>query len=154
MGWLKLAALVKIMGRIDSLITSLKSTLQPWRTFLIAIDGRDGVGKSPLGRRLSLELKLPLIETDLYINDIANSLEYHTDELKRVINTRLKNNRPVIVEGIFIRQLLKQLELEPNYVIYVTNSSQSGSYTWQRLFEKYESVFAPTTCDYKIEWGN
>jgi adenylate kinase family enzyme len=97
------------MGRIDSLITSLESTLQPWRAFLIAIDGRGGVGKSPLGRRLSLELKLPLIETDLYLNDISNTLEYHSDELKRVINTRLNKNRPVIVEGIFIRQILKQL---------------------------------------------
>ena len=52
------------MEDLESVIEDLRKRLQPWRTFLIVIDGRDGVGKSPLGRRLSWELQAPLIETD------------------------------------------------------------------------------------------
>jgi hypothetical protein len=55
------------MNYIPALIETLRSKLQPWRAYVIATDGRDGVGKSPLGRKLAFDLHVPLVETDLFL---------------------------------------------------------------------------------------
>lgn len=141
------------MEDLESVIEDLRKRLQPWRTFLIVIDGRDGVGKSPLGRRLSWELQAPLIETDLYPKETDHVLpEYHTQELSRVINKRLTNNRPVIVEGIFIRRLARELGFNADYTIHVTRPGAEGSHIWQEHFLTYEAEFAPSSANRSIVW--
>lgn len=141
------------MGALESVIEELFQRLQPWRTFLIVIDGRDGVGKSPLGRRLSWELQVPLIETDLYLKETEIALpEYHIHELSRVINKRLTNNRPVIVEGIFVRRLARELGFIPDYTVHVTCPEVEGSHKWQEHFLAYEAEFTPSSANRNIVW--
>lgn len=140
------------MEAIEELIKQLQTILQPWRAYLIAVDGRDGVGKSPLSRYMAWKLEVPLVETDLYLaNDDCNPA-YHMRELKRVLQSRLNHNRPVIVEGIFIRRLLKSLDLTPDFVVHVTRPECEGSLAWEVEFLAYESEFQPESADQQISW--
>jgi len=139
------------MKDINNLITKLRTTLQPWRSFLIVIDGRDGVGKSSLGRHLAWELHVPLVETDLFLAEASdNTPVYRFDDLKRVLESRLKHDRPIMIEGIFIRQLLQQIGIKPDFVIYLKNSNCDGSITWESSFIKYDSEFPPNTADHVL----
>lgn len=140
------------MEDVEKLINQLRITLQPWRAYLIAIEGRDGVGKSPLGRRLAWELHVPLVETDLYLAECEGIPKYHSAELKRVLESRIGRNRPVIVEGIFIRQLLAGLGLKPDYVVHVSRPECEGSYTWAAAFAAYEAEFPPASANQQVLW--
>lgn len=140
------------MESIPDLVEKLATELQPWRSYVIAVDGRDGVGKSPLARKLSFELKVPLVETDLFLVPNSGEPKYRKECLTHVIEARLDHNRPVIVEGIFVRRLLKSLCVEPNFVVHVTSDGCEGSYTWSEQFEEYEAEFEPSNVNHHVNW--
>ena len=140
------------MESIPELIETLRAQLQPWRAYVIAIDGRDGVGKSPLGRLLAYKLRMPLVETDLFLVPEKDEPEYRIDCLRSVIESRLGLNRPVMVEGIFVLQLLGNLSIKPDCVIYVTSDGCEGSYVWAEKFAEYESAFNPEGANHQVKW--
>lgn len=140
------------MEDVGKLIAELRESLQPWRAYLIAIEGRDGVGKSPLGRRLAWELHVPLVETDLYLAEGEGMPTYHSVELKRVIESRIGIGRPAIVEGVFIRKLLANLELRPDYVVHVSRPECEGSHTWAEAFSAYEAEYPPASANRQVSW--
>ena len=109
---------------------------------LIAIDGRDGTGKTTLGRFLAWHFNISLVETDLFLRNGAG-LSYHTDQIDRIISQRLSKPRPVIVEGVAVLQLLQSLGRKPDLLVYVTNSNHSGGSTLAKALEQYESSFKP-----------
>ena len=110
--------------------------LGSWRAFLIAIDGVDGAGKSTLGRYLAWKLGMPLVETDLYLT--GDGFAYHDDDLRKVIEHRLKANRPVIVEGIFVLDRLAELGLTADWRLRVVNHDRTeGSQRFNDDFEDY-----------------
>ena len=140
------------MESIPELIETLRAKLQPWRAYVIAIDGRDGAGKSPLGRLLAFKLRVPLVETDLFLVPEKDELEYRIDCLRSVIDSRLSHNRPVMVECIFMLQLLDDLSIKPDFVIHVTSDGCDGSYVWAEQFSKYESEFDPVRANHQVKW--
>lgn len=109
---------------------------------LIAIDGRDGSGKTTLGRFLAWHFNVSLVETDLFLRDGAG-LSYYTDQIERIISQRQSKPRPVIVEGVAVLQLLESLGRKPELLVYVTNSNHSGGSTLAKAIEQYESSFNP-----------
>ncbi|KOR39111.1 hypothetical protein ADT25_22975 [Xanthomonas oryzae] len=109
---------------------------------LIAIDGRDGTGKTTLGRFLACYFNVSLVETDLFLRNGAG-LCYYTDQIDRIISQRLSKPRPVIVEGVAVLQLLQSLGRKPDLLVYVTNSNHSGSSSLAKALEQYESSFNP-----------
>lgn len=136
----------------QTITRDLKATLQPWRSFLIAIDGRDGVGKSSLGRLLAWKLQVPLIETDLYLVQKSGEPTYHLAELQRVVRSRLSCDRPVMIEGIFIRRLAESLGFNIDCLIHVTSSEYQGSAGWRDAFKSYETKFQPASANYQVQW--
>jgi ABC-type phosphate/phosphonate transport system ATPase subunit len=48
---------------------------------LVAIDGRDGSGKTTLGRYLAWRFNVTLIESDLFLLDGENRLTHRVDEI-------------------------------------------------------------------------
>ena len=56
-----------------------------WRSFIVAIDGVDGAGKSTLGRYLAWQLGMPLVESDQYLVQNTGKLDYRNLKLKRLI---------------------------------------------------------------------
>ena len=130
------------------LLTEVNKALGAWRSFLIGIDGRDHAGKSTIGRFLALHMGMPLIETDLFVLDKnqrkdQEKVEYRRKELKRVIDARLNEDRPVIVEGIFLLKTLGGLGLNPDYLIYAVNEGHEGSEARQNEFLAYENEYKP-----------
>jgi len=109
---------------------------------LIAIDGRDGSGKTTLGRFLAWYFNVALVETDLFLQEGAG-LAYHTDQVERLIAQRLAIPRPVIVEGITILKTLQSLGRKPDLLVYVTNAKNPGSDAFAKVFSDYESAFSP-----------
>jgi adenylate kinase family enzyme len=119
---------------------------------IVAIDGRDGVGKTTLGRYLAWHFNVALIETDLFIREGAARFERRVDEVRRIIDFRLRKPRPVIVEGIAVLQLFDEMQCRPDFLIYAQSREHSTSETMEQLLERYESRFHPTkTADLVLE---
>lgn len=109
---------------------------------LIAIDGRDGAGKTTLGRYLAWYFNVTLIETDLFV--VPNSsFTYRLDEIIRIVNFRLNKPRPVIVEGVAVLDLLKQIGRCADFHIFMRNLEYEGSLALASKLENYELSYNP-----------
>ncbi len=111
---------------------------------IVTIDGRDGVGKTTLGRYLAWYFNVTLIETDLFLIPARDYLIHLDDQVNRIIERRITWPRPVIVEGISMLQLMKRINRVPNFAIYVTNLQHSGSKLLKQRLSAYEAAFAPS----------
>ena len=135
------------------LVAAAWKELGEWRKFLIGIDGRDGSGKSTLARFLAWQMGMPAVETDLLLNPKQHGRIYREDDLRRLIQTRFGDKRPVIVEGVFLLKILENLKVKPDYFIFVENQSFKGSSTWQIEFAEYEKEYIPKEkADFVFSW--
>jgi uridine kinase len=113
-------------------------------SLIVTIDGRDGVGKTTLGRYLAWHFNVTLVETDLFLIPAQDHLIHLDDQINCIIERRIATLRlPVIVEGISMLQLMKRLSRVPDFSIYVTNPLHSGSRLLDRRLSAYEAAFAP-----------
>jgi cytidylate kinase len=110
---------------------------------IVAIDGRDGVGKTTLGRYLAWQFNVSLIETDLFLFHGTGKLQRRTEEISRIIEFRLKKPRPVIVEGVKILQLFDSIRRRPDFLIYAQVAEHSTGETMEHLLSEYEAKFNP-----------
>jgi hypothetical protein len=104
------------------LLKELRKFCILWRSLIIAIDGRNGAGKSSLGRYLSWQLDVPPIETDFWIGEDL-PVVHMVPELRELICKRLKLDRPVMVEGIMMLRMLEQAKLTSKFLVLITNQS-------------------------------
>jgi len=111
---------------------------------IITIDGRDGVGKTTLGRYLAWHFNVTLIETDLFLIPTRDHVVYLDDQINRIIERRITSPVPVIVEGVAMLQLMKRINRIPDFSMYLTNPRQSSSPTVERRLSPYEVAFAPS----------
>ena len=126
---------------LEEIEEKIKEKLYPWRKFTIAIDGFDGAGKSPLGRYLSWKLQVPLIETDLLIISHSKPVNFDLECLQKLVNARHSLDRPVIVEGIKILETLKNINIDPDFLVFVENLGFSGSHSLESEIKEYLSKF-------------
>jgi uridine kinase len=110
---------------------------------IVTVDGRDGVGKTTLGRYLAWHFNVTLIETDLFLIPAQDYLIHLDDQINRIIERRITSPRPVIVEGISMLQLMKRINRVPDFSIYVTNPRHSGCKLLAQRLAAYEAAFAP-----------
>lgn len=106
----------------DNLLTCLRSFCLPWRALTIAIDGRNGAGKTSLARYLAWQLGMPVLETDLWLSS-TSPVTHRIDALREVVRSRHRQDRPVIIEGIMMQRTLELLGVRPDYLIVVTNEA-------------------------------
>src|SRR5215471_19511940 len=111
---------------------------------IITIDGRDGVGKTTLGRYLAWHFNVTLIETDLFLIPAKDYLIHLDDQINRIIERRVTTPLPVIVEGVSILQLMRRINRVPAFRIYVTNPQRWSSPMMARKLAAYEAAFAPS----------
>jgi len=128
------------------------AALDSWHGFLIALDGVDGAGKSQLGRYLSWQLQMPVIETDLFLVQGAG-LSYRIGELENLVQQRLNRDKPVIIEGVCLLRLLTVLEIKPDYLVWVDQVGYAGSHTLKVLMDEYAAAFSPRErADFVFSW--
>jgi adenylate kinase family enzyme len=138
-------------AQFDELAANMQPYLDGLPAVLIAIDGRDGVGKTTLGRFLAWYFNVTLIETDNFLSFDGNSYAYETRIVKKIIDDRLAIPRPVIVEGVKILHLLKSVDHKSDLLIYVANSEFDGSMALSETLDEYELCFEPkTNADFRI----
>ena len=111
---------------------------------IVTIDGRDGVGKTTLGRYLAWHFNVTLIETDLFLIPTQDHLIHLDDQINRIIERRITSPLPVIVEGVSMLQLMKRINRVPAFSVYVTNPKQSSSKILERRLSTYEAGFSPS----------
>jgi hypothetical protein len=133
----------KELPQYKEVITPLTPLLYDLPGKLIAIDGRSGVGKTTLGRYLSWQFNISLVESDLFLIPNQGKLVYLSEPLAQVITSRLKKPRPVIVDGVAVRRLLSNLALKPDFVIYISSGDASESLTLKDEIASYEADFNP-----------
>jgi uridine kinase len=111
---------------------------------IVTIDGRDGAGKTTLGRYLAWHFNVTLIETDLFIIPTHDHLIYLDDQINRIIERRVSWPLPVILEGVAMLQLMKRISRVPDFTIYVTNPRHTASPSVKRRLASYEATFNPS----------
>jgi ATPase family protein associated with various cellular activities (AAA) len=87
------------------------------RPLLIGIDGPDGVGKSSLASWLCWQLEMPSIHLDLYLVPDSKPQQWRTNDLERVIQTRIDKSKPVIVEGVLLLDALDKIGRPPDLLV-------------------------------------
>src|SRR6267378_206212 len=111
---------------------------------LITIDGKCGSGKSNLAAFLGYRFRISVVELDLFwLIENGIRIGFYDDQIKRIIEFRRNLNRPVIIEGFQIEELIDRLKLLPSFRVYIRNSlfAQAKSPKYQESL--YETKYAP-----------
>ena len=119
----------------DIELSELMSNLPP---LIIGIDGLSGAGKTSYGRFLAFFYNVTLIETDLYVNGCPLNKEYDFGCIKRLIDSRINLERPIIVEGICVVDILSEIDIEPDYLIRIINNNQPDGEKLDLHVQAYE----------------
>jgi uridine kinase len=135
--------LSRVLPAYSTVVATLTPVMRRLRGALVTIDGRDGVGKTTLGRFLAWQFNVTLIETDLFLIPAQDFLLHLDDQVNRIIERRITTPLPVIVEGVALLQLMKRINRVPDFSIYVTHRGHSGSAVMKHRLAEYEAAFAP-----------
>jgi len=133
-----------ILPSYPQVVDALTPRMRGLPGIIVTIDGRDGAGKTTLGRYLAWHFNVTLIETDLFIIPTREHLIYLDDQINRIIERRITWPLPVIVEGVAILQLIKRLNRVSDFTIYVSNPRRSASAAVKRRLGAYEAAFCPS----------
>lgn len=137
--------MVKVLPVYLQVVDTLWPHMRGLPGVIITIDGRDGVGKTTLGRYLAWYFNVSLIETDLYLIPALDHYIYLDDQINRIIERRVSAPLPVIVEGVAILEIMKRINRTPHFRIYATNPEQSGSKLMDQRLTAYEAAYHPAT---------
>ena len=132
-----------VLPAYPKVVEALNPVMQGLPGVIVTIDGRDGVGKTTLGRYLAWHFNVTLIETDLFLIPTQDYVIHLDDQINRIVERRIATPLPVIVEGVAMLQLMKRIHRVPDFSIYVTNPRHSSSKVLERRLSTYEAAFAP-----------
>jgi hypothetical protein len=122
------------------------------RAILFAVDGRDGAGKSAVASWLAWQLGMPAIQLDLYLLQ-GSPVRWRIDELRAALNARIKNEKPVIVEGVAVLKALQQTNLKSDFLVFVENTGFDGSHGLGGEIANYFSEYRPQqAADFVLSW--
>jgi uridine kinase len=132
-----------VLPDYPKVVEALNPVMQGLPGVIVTIDGRDGVGKTTLGRYLAWHFNVTLIETDLFLIPAQDYVIHLDDQINRIVERRIATPLPVIVEGVAMLQLMKRIHRAPDFSIYVTSPKHSGGKVLERRLSAYEAAFTP-----------
>jgi uridine kinase len=135
--------MVRVLPVYLQVVDMLWPQLRGSQGVIVTIDGRDGVGKTTLGRYLAWYFNVSLIETDLFLIPALDHFIYLDDQINRIIERRVTSPLPVIVEGVAMLELMKRINRVPDVRLYVTNAQHAGSRLMDQRLSAYEEAYAP-----------
>jgi hypothetical protein len=91
---------------------------------------------------LGWQLGMPSVHLDLYLIRDSKPLKWLTEEVARLIHKRVDNSQPVIVEGIFVLDVLDQIGRAPDFLVYVRGA---GGHLLSKRLEDYRVRCDPVT---------
>ncbi|MEW8507891.1 MAG: hypothetical protein AB2598_14425 [Candidatus Thiodiazotropha sp.] len=109
------------------LCTKIEGVLYPWRRLLIAVDGRDHSGKTTIASFIAWQYSIPVIYTDYHLVKNATPMRHDYETIANLIARRHDMNRPVIVEGIKMLNILENVGCEVDFLVVTENTSCDGS---------------------------
>ena len=133
-----------VLPSYAQVVAALTPVMRGSRGAIVTIDGRDGVGKTTLGRYLAWHFNVTLIETDLFLIPAQDYIIYLYDQINRIIERRISSSVPVVVEGVLMLELMKRMNRVPDFSIYLTKPRQSRNRVVRRLLSAYEAGFSPS----------
>ena len=133
----------RVLSCYSKVVDAVAPTMRGLPGVIVTIDGRDGVGKTTLGRYLAWHFNVTLIETDLFLIPAVDFLIHLDDQINRIIERRITTPLPVIVEGVSMLQLMQRMNRVADFSIYLTNPRRSGSRLMERRLSAYEATFGP-----------
>jgi hypothetical protein len=132
-----------VLPAYQPLVTALTPVMHGLPGVIVTIDGREGVGKTTLGRYLAWTFNVTLIETDLFLIPTPDYLIHLDDQINRIIERRITTPLPVIAEGIAMLQLMKRIRRTPDFSIYLTRRGHVSSKLLEPRLSIYEAEFSP-----------
>jgi hypothetical protein len=125
-------------------ITELAHAIEKSGATIIGIDGYFGVGKTSLAISLSRQTGYGCIHLDDYLEPKKGSFVENLDllALKEAIN-----ERPLIIEGICLLEVLCRLQINSDFLVYVVGIRPSHKKIDKIIFEeinKYLQAYRPT----------
>lgn len=106
----------RVINKENELITALKNSFLDSKS-IISIDGVDGVGKTTLSNKIAKELSLSNIELDDFVVENQDGYINHVD-YERLLD-KIISNKPLVVEGICILQILNRIQVNPCVSVYI-----------------------------------
>ena len=100
-------------------LNAIKPILHDLPFKVVAVDGKPGSGKTTLCRFLAWRFNISLLETDLFLIRNQGAYVYRVQEIKAIIEHRRCADRPILVEGVVVRKILNQIDVNPDYNIHV-----------------------------------
>lgn len=109
---------------------------------IVTVDGLPGSGKTTLGRYLAWHFNIALVESDLFLKS-GQGFKYRLTELKHLVATRLARQRPLILDGVAVGWLLRDLDLQAAFTIYVSHAGPTIGSSPHTHVQSYEDSFQP-----------
>jgi hypothetical protein len=123
-----------------------------WKALLIGIDGINGSGKSALAAWLSWQLEMPAVHLDLYLVPNRDPPAWRTEDLARVIEVQKALERPMLIEGILLLNVLDSINRKPDVLVFVDKHEHQSS---EDYLAAYLNQRTPKeVADYVLEWSS
>jgi 2-phosphoglycerate kinase len=124
------------------------------RPIMIGIDGRAGKGKTSLASWIGWQFNMPTIHLDLFLVPGRGRAEWELTGLQRVIEARLKRQKPALVEGVLLLDALTSLSLKPDFMIFVgpDNQENDPSDLQSQINEYLQRERPASRADFNVKW--
>jgi uridine kinase len=136
------------------LYDAVSARLGPQRSpLLIGIDGANGSGKSSTASWLAWQFGMPVIHLDFYIDKGTAALTRSAAEVARLIDRRIDQGKPIIVEGILLLEALATVGRKPDVLIFV-EGEPIGSVLVDRILGYWSQYRPREKADFVVSGHN
>ena len=88
---------------------------------IIAIGGKTSAGKTSLSQYLAYQLRLSLLEMDLFLLLDESKVKYDYKYLQKILESKKNNKRNVIIEGCSVLPVLSKFDSGEIFLIHLEN---------------------------------